>query len=555
MRGTSLGLLAALGCAFTMITATAAPAASYSVSAWGENHFGELGDGNHTTTDLPVATGAFDGVESVSGGGKFALALLGDGTVMGWGANGFGQLCTSAAGGGLPVPMSGVSEATEIAAGSSHALVLLKNGTVLACGENNLGQLGIGTIGHGGPEPRPVSGLGDVAAISAHGDTSFALLENGTVMAWGDNHGGQLGDGGTTNSDLPVPVSGLSDVAAVAAGDRFALALLENGTVMAWGMNTQDQLGTGSSERDSLTPVPVSGLHEVSAISAGRDGAMALLKNGTVMAWGLNRSGGLGNGTTTASDVPVPVKSLTGVTKIAAGGEYNLALLGDGTVMGWGQNNYGQLGDGTIRSTDVPEPVRGLGEVAGIAAGGGFAVAYGAQAPTLAGPTIADAHGVSSTSGGATVHITGTGFAEVAEVRFGSEPASSFRVNSATSITAVAPPHEAGKVDVSVTTAAAVTTVSQFDQFVYVPTIAKLQADSGPPAGGTKVTVTGSGFAVGATSTRFFFGETQAGAVDCVSATVCTVMAPAHAPGAVPIHAWVNGVHSRFEGTNRYTYT
>lgn len=555
MRGISLGLLAVLGCVFTMATATAAPAAGYSVSAWGENHFGELGDGNHTTTDLPVATGALSDVVSVVGGGKFGLALLGNGTVMGWGANLFGQLCTSATGDDVPVPMSGVSEATEIAAGASDSLVLLKNGTVLSCGENNNGQLGIGTIGHGGPEPRPVSGLSHVAAISAAGDTAFALLDNGTVMAWGDNHAGQLGNGTTTNSDVPVPVSGLSGVTAISAGVRFALALLENGTVVAWGRNKNDELGDGSPVPWSFTPVPVSALHEVIAISAGGNGGLALLKNGTVMSWGLNRWGALGNGTTTPSDVPVQVEGLTDVTKIAAGGEYDLALLDDGTVMGWGTNQYGQLGNGTVRHTDVPGPVRGLGEVAGIAAGGGFGLAYGPQVPALVGPTITDAHGISSTLGGATVHITGTGFDEVTAVDFGSVPATSYYVSSPTSITAVAPAQEAGRVNVSVTTTAAVTTVSQFDEFLYIPTIAKLQADSGPAAGGTKVTITGSGFAVGSTATRFFFGEAQAEGVDCVSATVCTVTPPAHAAGTVTVKAWVNGVHSRFDGANRYTYT
>jgi len=553
VRATPLGLLAALGATLAMTTGTPASAASFSVSAWGENHFGELGDGNRTTTDLPTATDGLSDVVSVAAGGKHALALLSNGTVMGWGANLFGQLCTTAEGGDTPVPASGLSEPSELAAGSSDTLVLVKDGTVLACGENNLGQLGNGTIGHGGPAPRPVSGLSGVTAVAARGDSSYALLEDGTVMAWGDNGGGQFGDGTTTSSDVPVPVSDLSAVSAISAGSKFALALLKNGTVMAWGYNKHGELGDGSTAQ-SLTPVPVSGLREVTAISAGGNGALALLKNGTVMAWGYNKCGQLGNGTTNPSDVPVAVKGLSDVTEISAGGEYGMALLSDGAVMTWGHNEYGELGNGNIHNTDLPAPVLGISEVAGIATGSGFSVAYGPDGPTLAGPTISDAHGYGPTAGGTSVSITGTNFNEVTAVEFGSARAS-FHVNSPTSITAVSPPGETGRTTVSVTTTVATTTLSQLDVFTYVPTIAKLQADSGLVAGGKKVTITGSGFATGTSATGFFFGEAPATSVECSSTTVCTALAPAHAAGGVAVRALVNGVHSRLSPADRYTYT
>src|SRR5206468_2309569 len=92
-------------------------------------------------------------------------------------------------------------------------------------------------------------------------------------------------------------------------------------------------------------PVPVSGLSNVVAISAGNDHSLALLGDGTVMAWGLNNDGQLGDGTTTNRRVPVAVSELSGVVAISGGGFHSMALLGDGTVKAWGDNGSGQVGD------------------------------------------------------------------------------------------------------------------------------------------------------------------------------------------------------------------
>jgi alpha-tubulin suppressor-like RCC1 family protein len=550
-----LRTIAAIAATLTIASATPALAVPLSGMAWGEGHFGELGDGSFTTADLPTATDGVSGVVSVAAGGKHSLALLSNGTVMGWGANLFGQLCNSSVTRtDVPVAMSGVSEPSEIAAGSSDTLVLQKDGTVVACGENNLGQLGHGTIGHGGPTPVQVSGLSNVTALSAMGDSSFALLRNGTLMAWGYNPSGELGDGNTATSDVPVAVKGLSEVSAVSAGAKFALALLKNGTVMAWGYNKKGELGDGNTT-NSLTPVPVRALKEVVAISAGGSGGLALLKNGTVMAWGAGGSGQLGDGSTSESDVPVPVSGLSGVAKIAAGGEFSLALLAGGNVMGWGRNEFGELGDGNTSNTDRPVAVHGLSEVAGIATGQGYGLAYGAQSPTISGPTISDVHvGSGPVSGGTTVTISGAGFKEVTAVTFGSANAASFHVTSPTAITAVSPAGTVGTVNVSVTTVTATSVLSTPDQFIYTPTIARLQADDGLPTGGARVDVTGSGFAPGASATAFYFGGTPAASVDCVSSTSCIVVAPAHAPGVVAVLAKVGGIHTPLSPADHFTY-
>jgi len=184
-----------------------------------------------------------------------------------------------------------------------------------------------------------------VFAISVAAAASASAASSG-VWAWGWDYGGELGDGTNTGpscgqppapcSKTPVAVSGLSAVTAISAGMPFSLALLGNGTVMAWGDNTLGELGDGTSTGPetcyasappcSKTPVAVSGLSAVTAISAGRQHSLALLSNGTVSAWGRNDSGQLGNGTTTDSDVPVTVKGLSGVTAISAGGGHSREL-------------------------------------------------------------------------------------------------------------------------------------------------------------------------------------------------------------------------------------
>ena len=226
--------------------------------------------------------------------------------------------------------------------------------------------------------PVAVKGLKGVRSIAAGGGFYLALLDNGTVKAWGENGNGQLGDGRTNErSTFPVTVNGLSGVVAVAAGNEFSLALLSDGTVMAWGHNSDGQLGTATPYGAKVdVPVAVGGLNGVAAVAAGTDDAYALLKDGTVMALGGSGYGALGDGseeTGETGEVPVAVSGLSEVKAISAGenGRFALALLKNGTVMAWGNNGDGQLGmePAPPYDSDVPVAVSTLSEVAAISAG------------------------------------------------------------------------------------------------------------------------------------------------------------------------------------------
>ena len=190
------------------------------------------------------------------------------------------------------------------------------------------------------------------------------LKNDGTVLAWGYNSNGQLGDGTITDSLFPVQVSGaggaglLSDVKAVAAGYGHTLALKNDGTVLAWGYNSNGQLGNGTTT-DSAVPIQLSGLSSVTAVAAGNDHTAVLLSDGTLRAWGSNSNGQLGNGTTIDSAVPVQVSGLSSVTAVAAGNEDTFALRTDNSVWAWGNNSNGRLGNGTSTSyRSTPEQVQ-----------------------------------------------------------------------------------------------------------------------------------------------------------------------------------------------------
>ena len=542
-----------LGESLTVASQGLVPGASSGVVGWGANGWGQLGNGKCCElADMPVGVEELSGVVSVAGGSAFSLGLLSDGSVWSWGDDEDGQLGNGAmeTERDTPVAVSGLSSgvsAISAAVDGNHSLALLGDGTVRAWGYNGAGQLGDGST-ESSDVPVTVSGLSEAAAIAAGGGFSLALLKNGTVVAWGEGEFGELGDGKTSNSDVPVAMSGLSGVVAIAAGEHTGLALLANGTVMAWGANQGGELGDGTIGGISDVPVAVSGLSGVKAI-AGGGANLALLSNGTVMAWGLNGAGQLGDGSatgprecyanagqTSCSPTPVAVSGVTGAVGIAAGFEHSLALLGNGTVMAWGANSSGQLANGNTTGPSkctqpggtgacdpTPAAVGGVTGASTVAAGRYFGLAIVGEPPPPV-PTVSEVEPSYGPPGGATsVTITGTSFTGATSVKFGSANAASFKVESATKITAVTPAGT-GTVDVTVTTPEGTSATGASDRFSYAPTVTGVKPAAGPAAGGTSVTIAGTNFSeVSAVK----FGSANAASFTVNSATSITAVSPA----------------------------
>lgn len=207
-------------------------------------------------------------------------------------------------------------------------------------------------------------------AVSTGDDNTIALKSDGTVWAWGNNSKGQLGNGSTANSNIPMPVIGLDNVkiAAISAGNSHTVALDSNGKVWAWGNNISGQLGNGSTTSSNI-PLPVVGLDnvEIVAISAGRNHTVALDSAGKVWSWGYNI-------TNVNIPVPAPVIGLDGIKIVAvsAGNDYTIALDSAGKVWSWGKNSNGQLGNGSNTNSNTPMPVMGLDSVKITAISAGF---------------------------------------------------------------------------------------------------------------------------------------------------------------------------------------
>ncbi len=276
------------------------------VWTWGNNEYGQLGNGTDTSRSLPVKVN-ISGVKQISAGGRHTVALKENGEVWTWGQkwkrNENGHATTEAC---LTPVKVGITDVKQVSAGLNFTVLLKENGEVWAWGANGDGQLGDGTKTH---RVTPVKvNISGVKQVSAGGHHTVALKENGEVWAWGNNDYGRLGDG--TNIDRAAPVKvNISGVKQISAGGRQTIALTESGTVWAWGYNHEGQLGDGT-EKTHYEPVIV-GISGVKQVSSGQSHTIVLKENGEMWTWGLDQEGALGNGPGSGhSAIPVKVADI-----------------------------------------------------------------------------------------------------------------------------------------------------------------------------------------------------------------------------------------------------
>jgi alpha-tubulin suppressor-like RCC1 family protein len=357
-------------------TVSAALTSDGTVFTWGNNAFGQLGTGDTIPKRSPFEVKLLGSDVRAIVIGAYSVALKLDGSVFTWGTNSFGTLGDNespdlARTSPLRViaPGSGIIAIAGGASGS-HVLALKDDRTVLAWGANSAGQLGDNTtVNRFGPTLVP--GLTNVVEVAVGGSHSLVRQVDGTVLAWGSNGSGQLGDGTIQASVSFVNVADLgtgAPITSVSACTNHVLARRSDGSVLAWGSNGSGQLGNSNPETQ-FRPVVVTDLSDVTAVACGVGGgggghSLALKEDGTVVAWGANTNGQLGIGNNEQKTAPVLVEfqdTASPVVAIAAGGlSFSLALKQDGSVWAWGTNNNGQLGDNTA-PFDKLRPVQVLG--------------------------------------------------------------------------------------------------------------------------------------------------------------------------------------------------
>ncbi|WP_052323205.1 RCC1 domain-containing protein [Bifidobacterium sp. 7101] len=372
--------------------------------AWGNNSYGQLGDGTRTTRSTPVMVRTPDRKTypdlptdftylQVSAGYRHSLAVGSDGNAYAWGYNAQGQLGDgTTTNRTTPVKVSKPADAhadftyLQVSAGYDHSLAIGNDGYAYAWGNNNYGQLGDGTSTRQ-YTPVKVRKLEGTPAdftylqVSAGSSHSLAVGSDGNAYAWGYNAQGQLGDGTTTNRTTPVTVGAPADFTyvQVSAGGDHSLALGSNGYAYAWGCNLFGQLGNntrGSTVnpvpvrvRDPASPTDTSKGLKATQVSAGLHYSLAVGSNGYAYACGYNGNGQLGDNSSYNSSVPVRVhdpasptdtsKGLKAV-QVSAKGSHSLAVGSDGNAYAWGYNNYGELGNDSIPTgsySPVPVPV------------------------------------------------------------------------------------------------------------------------------------------------------------------------------------------------------
>ena len=509
------------------------------VLSWGRNE-GNLGNGRTADSRLPGEILDIPEAAQLSAGVWVNLALTTGGRVLTWGRNGGetignGSKAYEPVTSPIPVCTAGRQEpcpggpylegAVQVAAGWNHSLALLADGRVVAWGANFNGQLGRGSEGSreepgyvctstegvaGEGACKPGDYLEEVTSIAAGTEFSLALLRNGTVLAFGNNSEDQLGTAKGVGpeacrlnskehcSSVPIPVAGLEHVKAIAAGQNTSLALLQDGSVMAWGANTDGQLGDGSDE-PAYGPVAVCAVAQLApcsqdlkgakAVSAGYHFGVAVLEDGTVVDWGENFNGSLGTGSREGpetcgeerhcSRIPLEVPGIGPVQRATTGVFDNsvLAVTDAGEILAWGEGSFGQLGDGFGHGDPSPTRVCGAynggpcpsgpyleGAVTALAVGGQHVLIGFMSSRPLVGGVSPDE---GPRSGGTEVTITGSNLSGATAVDFGEAPASEFEVVSDKEIRAITPPGRR-LVDVTVATPAGTTERTPADEFAYL---------------------------------------------------------------------------------------
>jgi alpha-tubulin suppressor-like RCC1 family protein len=279
------------------------------VKCWGYNQHGELGGGNYAASDTPVdVIGLDSGVTSIAAGDFHTCAVSLERGVKCWGNNKFGQLgdgtLTSSS---VPVQAGDIGGyASAVAAGWGHTCVLFSGGTVQCWGNNADGQVGSDPIGGIIPAPVDIAGLDTHSSqISADGSHTCVLTAQKGLLCWGGNTQGELGDSASERTSLPVSVGGLgAGIVGIAAGWNQTCAINAGGVLKCWGWNLFGQLGDGTNISRAM-PGDVLGLGgRVVSADVGWAHVCAIREDGGLTCWGNNVYGQLGDGTQTDSTLP-----------------------------------------------------------------------------------------------------------------------------------------------------------------------------------------------------------------------------------------------------------
>ncbi len=330
---------------------------------WGSNSQGVLGDGTTDRSLKPVAVAGGIQFRQVSEGANHTCGVATDNRAYCWGDNQFGELGdgTTSVESHTPVPVAGGLLFQQVSAGGLHTCGVTTSSLAYCWGKNDGHQLGI-TGGSGTEQRTPalVAGGRQYQHIAAGSEHQCAITTAGRAFCWGWNGSGQVGDGSSGNlRTAPVRVAGELVLKAVSAEGDYTCALTTTNRAWCWGQNLGGQLGDGT-QQERTRPVAVVGGKQFRQLSAGWAHTCAVTPADKAFCWGDNTGGDLGNGNTFRRLTPTAVGGEHLFRQVEAGNNHSCGVTTDDLAYCWGYNNFtGQLGDGTLKNRLRPVAVVG----------------------------------------------------------------------------------------------------------------------------------------------------------------------------------------------------
>ncbi|MFW6079357.1 MAG: hypothetical protein ACODAE_07045 [Gemmatimonadota bacterium] len=384
---------------------------------WGENTFGQVGDGSTEPRFSATAVAGDHVFEAIAVGVRHACGLTSPGRMFCWGSNQWGRLGTGGGGSTAePQQVIGDHRFVSMDLSFSHTCALTNAGAAYCWGRDFEGQLADGSPGDTESEPVPVTGDLTFASVATGQTHTCGLTPDGEVYCWGRNRSGQFGDGTTsTETSPPVAAAGGQTFAAITTSSNHSCGVTDTGDAYCWGSNIHGAVGDGSTQSIRPSPQPVAGGLTFERVDAGRGFTCGMTAGRDAYCWGDNFDGSVGDGSFRDRHEPVPVVDASDVAYIVAGasnacglasggslycwgGAYGVMLdplvsapvpisgvmtggmaatydhrcaIGDaGAAYCWGLNADGQLGDGTTNHSAVPAPVSGGLTFEAVAPGG-----------------------------------------------------------------------------------------------------------------------------------------------------------------------------------------
>ena len=360
--------------------------------SWGENYYGQLGNGTIGDSSMPICISDIEGsplneknIVDVYCYSDGIMAKDSNGKLYSWGYNKYGQLGDGTTeNSSMPVCISDIENSllkgkniVDVYGGS---IAKDSNGKLYSWGYNLDGRLGNGTTENSSMpvcisdiENSPLKGK-NIVDVHNYGSTIIAKDSNGKLYTWGKNNYGQLGNGTTTNSSMPICINDIENsplkgknIVNIYRNNSAIIAKDSDGKLYSWGSNSSGELGNGTTENSSM-PIcindiensPLKGKNIVD-IYYGNSTIIVKDSDGKLYSWGSNYYGKLGNGTTDDSSMPICISDIENsplkekkIVNIYTGDDTIIAKDSDGKLYSWGYNEYGQLGDGTTTNSNIP---------------------------------------------------------------------------------------------------------------------------------------------------------------------------------------------------------